>query len=75
MQYKLEKLQQQHISLVQRLQSISPLATLERGYAIVSQENSSTIINSSQKVSINDTVDVRLSHGQLTCQITDITYD
>lgn len=75
MQHKLEKVQQQHIYLVQRLQSISPLATLERGYAIVSQENSSTIINSSQKVSINDTVDVRLSHGKLTCQITDITYD
>jgi exodeoxyribonuclease VII large subunit len=52
-----------------QLNSVSPLNVLNRGYALVSNEESEVVSESSQ-VEINDTVNIRLSKGQLKCTVT-----
>jgi len=74
-QYQLERLQKKHLSLNQTLQAVSPLATLSRGYAIVSNPKSSTIISSTQKLSINDKIKTRLADGELISQVMEINHD
>jgi exodeoxyribonuclease VII large subunit len=53
--------------LAQRLHTVSPLATLERGYAIVS--HGKTIVRSSDEVKVGDTVQAKLRNGQLQCRV------
>ncbi|MEE9337506.1 MAG: exodeoxyribonuclease VII large subunit [Methylococcaceae bacterium] len=74
-QYQLERLQKKHLSLNQTLHAVSPLATLGRGYAIVSDPKSSTIISSTQKLSINDKIKTRLADGDLISQVMEINHD
>lgn len=50
------------------LQAVSPLATLIRGYAIVTKEDN--IVFSSENVTIGDAVSVKLAYGNLYCQVT-----
>lgn len=52
------------------LQSLSPLATLERGYAIVT--GSSGILRSTQDTAVGDSLTVRLSHGSVSADVTAI---
>ncbi len=72
MQHRLKTLHRKQLSLIQTLNAVSPLATLERGYAIVSESNTSKIIRSSQQLSINDKINIRLAHGEVTSQIKEI---
>ena len=56
------------------LHTVSPLATLDRGYAIVSQQNTdlrnkTCIVQSYKDVKPNDEIRVRLSNGQLVCNV------
>ena len=61
----------QQLSLVSRgLQSVSPLATLERGYAIVTSD--SRVVQSSSDVDVSDSIDVRLSEGSLEATVTKV---
>ncbi len=55
-------------SLVDRLNSLSPLATLKRGYSI-SKTSEGEIITSSQQVNVGDRLDVILSEGGLVCTV------
>ncbi|MCF6204115.1 MAG: exodeoxyribonuclease VII large subunit [Methylococcaceae bacterium] len=74
-QHQLERIQKKHISLSQTLHAVSPLATLGRGYAIVSSPKSSTIISSTQNLSINDKIKIRLADGELISQVLEINHD
>ncbi len=56
-------------NLQQSLQSLSPKAVLQRGYAIVTRQSDGTIIKNAGQVSPQDTVDIQLSQGMLTAQI------
>lgn len=49
------------------LQAVNPLATLERGYAVVTFKNH--ILCNSRQVQEGDTVQIRLAKGQLTCSV------
>jgi len=51
-----------------RLDSVSPLATLDRGYALVT-DDSGKVITQAQQVQVNDRIDVKLAHGVLNCRI------
>ncbi len=73
--HKLENLHNKYISLVQTLNTVSPLATLDRGYAIVTNPVTSDVIRSSQQVSINDLVKTRLASGEIISQIKEIQHD
>ena len=74
-QHKLETLQRKYLSLVHTLNAVSPLATLERGYAIVTNPKTSEVIRSSQQLSINDMIKTRLAHGEIISQIKEIQHD
>ncbi|WBV67370.1 exodeoxyribonuclease VII large subunit [Legionella pneumophila] len=52
------------------LHAVSPLATLDRGYAIVSKNQ--RILFAAQQAQIGDTIDVRLAKGSLACEVTQI---
>lgn len=54
--------------LAATLHTISPLATLERGYSL-SQDEQGNIISDIKQVSVNQTIAVRLNKGKLLCQI------
>lgn len=73
--HKLEKLQRKYLSLVQTLNTVSPLATLERGYAIVTDSKTSAVISSSQQLSVDDKIKTRLAHGQIISQIKEINHE
>lgn len=49
------------------LHAVSPLATLDRGYAIASCKDQ--ILFSPEQVNIGDNIDLRLSKGHLKCQV------
>lgn len=54
-----------------RLHALSPLATLDRGYSILSQSDGK-IISSIKDISRGDKVHARLAHGELDCIVEDV---
>jgi exodeoxyribonuclease VII large subunit len=72
---KLEKLKGKHLYIIQALNTISPLATLERGYSIASLADSSSIISSSNQLSIDDKIKTRFAHGHIISQVKEITHE
>ncbi len=63
----LQKLKQQLHALFMTLNAVSPLATLDRGYALVTHENH--VLFESQAVKPGELVDIRLAKGQLICEV------
>jgi exodeoxyribonuclease VII large subunit len=57
--------------LARDLNTLSPLNTLNRGYAIVSREEDGRIIHASSEVERGDRVSARLSQGRLVCRVED----
>lgn len=51
------------------LHAVSPLATLDRGYAIVSHRNNNCIVRNAHDVKPNEEIKVKLSHGELSCVV------
>lgn len=56
----------------QALHAVSPLATLSRGYAIVTDPADKQIIRSANQVSSGQRINTRLGHGSLTCVVEEI---
>lgn len=56
--------------LADKLNSLSPLAVLSRGYSVVSMKD--RIINSTKSVKVNDVVDVTLSDGRIICTVKEV---
>lgn len=50
------------------LHAVSPLATLDRGYAIATHDNH--VLTDCSHVSVGDTIDIRLANGTLVCEVT-----
>lgn len=72
---KLSTLRQRQAGISQTLQAVSPLATLERGYAIVQQHNSQQIVKSIRQITENDLLDTRLSDGRIISEIKSVMFD
>lgn len=70
MQNKINQLKYQLRTQLSTLHAVSPLATLDRGYAIATKENK--VLFSSQQVTIGDSIEILLAQGNLTCEITQI---
>lgn len=68
MQKSLLSLRHSFIQLATQLDTLSPLATLKRGYAIATRQNH-TVIASSDQVEVGDKIDVRLAMGRLVCKV------
>ena len=57
------------------LHSVSPLATLERGYAIVTRAENNIIIRDAGQLSEGDTISTRLALGQVQSLVKTIVPD
>lgn len=68
MSHSQERLTQRLAAVTGKLDSLSPLATLSRGYAICSKNNGQVITDSAQ-VLVGDQVTVRLKQSQLFCKV------
>ena len=55
-------------ALTDRLNNLSPLATLDRGYSLC-RDSTGSPITSSQDVKTGDSINVTLSQGSLTCSV------
>ena len=56
-------------SLVGRLEALSPLSVLERGYAVCHSASDGKIIHSSLELRIDDRVNLRLHEGEAICRV------
>ena len=72
-EHSLQQKKQCLYTLLQTLHVVSPLATLERGYSIISDENEQHIIRSVDAVKPTQTLQARLADGYLTLQVQAIT--
>lgn len=70
MRARLAGLKQIFSAKLATLHAVSPLATLDRGYAIATVDKK--IIYDSSQVNPGDLIDVRLAHGSLNCEIINI---
>jgi exodeoxyribonuclease VII large subunit len=70
--HKLETLNQRLANYSQTLHTVSPLATLNRGYALVIKQPSGQIIQSIEQLSLGDIVETRLAKGHFTSQIKEL---
>lgn len=64
---KTQHLKQQLSSNSSTLNAVSPLATLERGYAIATRDNK--VIYQAKQTKPGEVIEVRLSKGSLTCEV------
>ena len=55
-------------TLAQRLDALSPLATLKRGYSI-SRKTDGTVLTDAEQVSVGDRIEVQLAQGHLACRV------
>jgi len=69
---RLETASQRLHGLSGHLQALSPLATLDRGYAIVRRHPGGEILRRADDTRVGDTVEALLSQGRLHCQVTAI---
>ncbi|HAZ7573988.1 exodeoxyribonuclease VII large subunit [Legionella sp. PATHC032] len=67
---KINQLKNQLSTNLSTLHAVSPLATLDRGYAIVSKNQK--ILFTTQQAQVGDTIDIRLAQGSLACEVTQI---
>ena len=65
----LERLMNRSKLAERSLKSLSPLATLERGYAIVSRQNDQAIVTDSHGIASGTAIDVRLARGRLSATV------
>lgn len=75
MDLKLVTLKRQQTGISQTLQAVSPLATLERGYAIVQQHDTSKIVKAAADVALDTLIDTRLAKGRIVSQVKEIIRD
>ncbi|MHB8742637.1 MAG: exodeoxyribonuclease VII large subunit [Sulfuricaulis sp.] len=69
MTYRLERAATQLRQAMQTLHALSPLATLERGYAIVQRPDTGAIVTTTATVQPGERVQAQLAHGRLDCLV------
>ncbi|WP_333873249.1 exodeoxyribonuclease VII large subunit [Methylobacter sp.] len=74
-EHKLEQLNLRLLNSSQTLHAVSPLATLNRGYALTINPSSGEIIRSTEQLKLGDMVQTRLAQGRFTSQIKVIDRD
>ncbi len=67
----LTKFNSQLTALGKTLDSLSPLKTLDRGYAVARDSKTKKIISNSEKVSINSRIDIKLAKGEIAAKVTE----
>ncbi|MBK5943998.1 exodeoxyribonuclease VII large subunit [Halorhodospira halophila] len=66
---RLEASQQRLGTASRALHAVSPLATLERGYAVVQRVQDGAILRQAEAVEVGERIRARLAHGALDCRV------
>ncbi|MGF1778237.1 exodeoxyribonuclease VII large subunit [Vibrio nomapromontoriensis] len=72
MQRQLVQLRHQYTLSVEKLDTVSPLATLKRGYSIT-QDSQGSVITSAAQVEVGKTITAKLDKGSIEATVTAIT--
>ncbi len=72
MQARLIQAQQRWRHAAQVLNAVSPLATLERGYAIAQRANDGILLRAANQVQPGDGIYVRLARGRVDCRVEEV---
>ncbi len=72
---RIKYLNQQLLNVSQTLNAVSPLSTLNRGYALVTEPISGKLISSIEDIKIGDKVITRLAKGRFISRINDVFDD
>jgi exodeoxyribonuclease VII large subunit len=72
MTHRLQRQQHAVAALGGKLHALSPLATLERGYSILTDARSKNVVRDARKVKSGDKLRARLFRGELQCTVEDI---
>ncbi len=59
-------------ALMRELDAVSPLATLERGYGIVTVTETGKVLYDAAEVHAGDRIEARLAHGSLSCTVDEV---
>jgi exodeoxyribonuclease VII large subunit len=67
---------QSRISMISaRLNALSPLGVIARGYSVTYSSDGKTIVKKTSDVQINDEINILISDGTLNCKVVDISND
>src|SRR3569832_1427306 len=69
MKARLQQHRQRRAVLSRTLDTVSPLATLNRGYAIVQHVPNGAIVRDTDAVNIGDRIEARIARGRLICTV------
>ena len=72
MDVRLERLGHRLATNARALNSISPLATLERGYAIVKREKDGALLRSTEELNVGERVTTRLASGEFVSEVREL---
>ncbi|MEC4748649.1 exodeoxyribonuclease VII large subunit [Methylomicrobium sp. Wu6] len=72
MQHKLAQSRLKLANTSQTLHAVSPLATLNRGYALVTMPDSGNIVRSIRQLAVGDRIRTRIADGQFVSEIVDL---
>lgn len=75
LQLTLERSRQRLIAMSCALETVSPLATLGRGYAIVSRLPQHTVLRAARDAAPGDKIEAHLAHGRLICNVEKVLDD
>ena len=75
MQQRLAVQRQTTENLIRALHAISPQATLDRGYAIVTRDEDGALLREANQVQSGDMIQTRLAHGRLLSQVDSVDED
>lgn len=70
---QLERRRAQLNTLQRQLQAVSPLQTLNRGYAIVTRQNTGQVLRSAATVDAGERIHARLAEGALLCIVEEVS--
>ncbi len=73
MRQKLQSLNQRQAAIAQTLNAVSPLATLDRGYAIIKRHDNQQIVKSIEQIAIGDQLNIRLAQGLIVSDVKEIS--
>jgi exodeoxyribonuclease VII large subunit len=58
-------------SAAQRLDAVSPLRVLERGYAVVTERSNGRVVSDAQQVAVGDELNIRLARGRIRANVSE----
>jgi len=72
MQHQLEQSRLRLANTGQTLHAVSPLATLQRGYALVTEVENGNLVRSVQQLAVGDRIQTRVADGQFVSEIVEL---